>query len=128
MSPKICYFCCTIADLYFDFSWLPKARRVVSSGIVASPSVIICLEFQPFLRRTLDRIQTNYFGHYSKMDCNILKLFEWIAVQVSEHITQFFESKIKQKCMPSFKAYSYSFVTGHSNYDSKSPLLISIKN
>ena len=43
----------TIADLCFDFSWLLKARRVVSSGIAVSPSVIICLKSQPFLRRTL---------------------------------------------------------------------------
>ena len=37
-----------IADLCFVFSWLRKARRVVSSGIAASPTTIICLEFQPF--------------------------------------------------------------------------------
>ena len=43
----------TIADLCFDFSWLRKAHRVVSSGIAASPSVIIRLEFQPFSRWTL---------------------------------------------------------------------------
>ena len=43
-----------IVDLCFVFSWLRKACRVVSSGIAASPSVIICLEFQPFSRRTLD--------------------------------------------------------------------------
>ena len=43
-----------MADLYFDFSWLPKAQRVVSIGIAASPWEIICLEFQPFSRRTLD--------------------------------------------------------------------------
>ena len=42
-----------IADLCFDFSSLRKARWVVSSGIAVSPSVIICLEFQPFSRRTL---------------------------------------------------------------------------
>ena len=46
----------TIADLCFDCSWLRKARRVVSSGIAASPSVIICLEVQTFLRWTLLKI------------------------------------------------------------------------
>ena len=42
-----------IADLWFVFSWLQKAYRVVTSGIAASPSVIFCLEFQKFSRRTL---------------------------------------------------------------------------
>ena len=37
-----------IADLSFDFSSFRNAHRVVSSGIAASPSVIIRLEFQTF--------------------------------------------------------------------------------
>ena len=41
------------SSLCFIFSWLRKACRVVSSGIAALPSVIICLEFQPFSIRTL---------------------------------------------------------------------------
>ena len=41
-----------LADLCFGFSWFKKAHRVVSSGIVAAPSYIICLEIQPFSRRT----------------------------------------------------------------------------
>ena len=45
----------TIADLCFDCSWLRKACRVVSSGIAASPSRIICLEVQTFSRWTLVR-------------------------------------------------------------------------
>ena len=50
IAAAVCLF---IADLCFDFSWLPEAHRVVSSGIPASPSVIIRLKFQPFSRWTL---------------------------------------------------------------------------
>ena len=37
-------------DLYFDCDWLPKARRVVSDRIAASPSVIIEKRAQAFSR------------------------------------------------------------------------------
>ena len=43
------YTIAELADLCLDFYWLRKARQVVSTGIVALPSVIICLEFQTIL-------------------------------------------------------------------------------
>ena len=46
-------------DLCFDCDWLPKARRVVSSRIAASPSVIIEKRAQAF-SRSYYRVETLY--------------------------------------------------------------------
>ena len=58
-----------IVDLCFVFSWLRKGCRVVSSGIAASPSVIICLEFQPFSRWTL--VLNSYVSLIHRVCCSI---------------------------------------------------------
>ena len=51
-------YLCTKLIFVLCFSWLWKACRVVSSRIAALPSIIICLEFQPFSRRTLIQNKT----------------------------------------------------------------------